>query len=273
MADAHLCSWLGWTGPLVFGHRGGRGLAPENTIAAFDRGLAEGVDGLELDVRLSRDGVPVVIHDADVARTTDAAGPVVARTASELAHLDAGFRFDREGGYPYRGKGVGIPTLREVLARYPSTPLIVEMKANTEDLARATVGDIVAAGAAERVCAGSFGHRSLAEVRRQAPQVATNSSQEEVRWALFRSRIRSPLRAVPYQVHIVPERRQGLTIVTPRFVGDARRAGLGVFVWTVNTRADVERLLAWGVQGIVTDRPDIVAPLVRSRRTSVTLSV
>jgi glycerophosphoryl diester phosphodiesterase len=267
MPDAHTCLWLSSSGPLVFGHRGGRGLAPENTIAAFDRGLAEGVDGLELDVHLSRDGIPVVIHDADVARTTNAAGPVVALTASELAQLDAGFRFAADDGYPWRGRGAGIPRLREVLARYPSTPLIVEMKANSEDLARETVKEIVAAGAARRVCVGSFGLRALSAVRRLAPGIATGSSQEEVRWALVQSWIRRSLRRTRYHVHLVPERRQRLTVVTPRFVRDARAAGLAVFVWTVDTPADVERLLAWGVQGILTDRPDITVPIVRSRRT------
>ncbi|MBE3072355.1 MAG: glycerophosphodiester phosphodiesterase, partial [Acidobacteria bacterium] len=183
MPDVRTCVWLSSPGPLVFGHRGGRGLAPENTIAAFDRGLAEGVDGLELDVHLSRDGVPVVIHDADVARTTDAAGPVVALTASELARLDAGYRFAADAGYPWRGRGAGVPTLGEVLARYPSTPLIVELKANSEDLARAAVQEIVKAGATGRVCVGSFRFRVLSPARRQAPGLATGSSQKEVRWA------------------------------------------------------------------------------------------
>src|SRR3954471_6459218 len=100
---------------MVFAHRGGAALAPENTLASFDNGLALGADGLELDVRLSKDGQVVVHHDADLDRTTDASGPVADRTAPELARVDAGYRFqalDQSGTpFPFRGTGIGIPTL------------------------------------------------------------------------------------------------------------------------------------------------------------------
>ena len=106
--------------PRIYAHRGGCALGPENTIAAFDLGLAAGADGLELDVRLSADGIPVVVHDATLDRTTDASGPVSARTAEELARVDAGCRFtDDAGGFPFRGRGIGVPALVDVLRRYP----------------------------------------------------------------------------------------------------------------------------------------------------------
>ena len=264
MPPAHACSWLSSPRPLVFGHRGARSLAPENTLAAFDRGVAEGVDGLELDLRLSRDGVPVVIHDDDLDRTTGAAGPVSALTAEELARVDAGFRFAPQRDHPWRGRGLGVPTLREVLARYPALPLIVEMKTNSEALAQATVRDIVRAGAAGRVCLGSFGIGAMSATRRAAPHLATSASREEVAWALFRSRIGFPLAHTRYQAYIVPERRDGLTIVSHRFVRNAARAGCVVFVWTVNAPEHIERLLEWGVSGFLTDRPDITVPAVRS---------
>ena len=91
--------------PLVFAHRGGSALAPENTLAAFDRGLALGADGVELDVRLSRDGIPVVHHDATLDRTTDATGPVSGRSADELRRVDAGFAFGPGDDRPFRGQG------------------------------------------------------------------------------------------------------------------------------------------------------------------------
>src|SRR5688500_14533027 len=103
---------------LVYAHRGGAALAPENTIAAFDNGLALGADGLELDVRMARDGVPVVHHDAVLERTTDGRGPVSALTAEELARLDAGHKFaDASGAFPFRGQGIGVPRLEEVVRR------------------------------------------------------------------------------------------------------------------------------------------------------------
>src|SRR5690242_13612077 len=151
--------------PLVFAHRGGSRLAPENTIPAFDRGLELGADGLELDVHLSRDGVLVVHHDATLDRTTNASGPIAALTAAELAQIDAAFHFRADEAYPWRGRGIGVPTLREVLGRYPGVPIIIELKVNTIDMARAIVDEVRAAGAAARVCIGGFGLRVVRAVR------------------------------------------------------------------------------------------------------------
>src|SRR6202521_5569038 len=128
--------------PLVFAHRGGAGLAPENTCAAFDRGLALGADGLELDVRLSRDGVVVVHHDRTLERTTNLRGPLAGFEADELARADAGYRFGHQDARPFRGLGIGIPSLDAVLSRYPETRLIIDMKENAVALARATLDAI-----------------------------------------------------------------------------------------------------------------------------------
>src|SRR5437879_11417257 len=103
------------TRPLVFAHRGGAALAPENTMAAFDRGLALGADGLELDVRLSRDGVVVVHHDRKLDRTTNLRGPLAGFEAHELARADAGYGFGHRDANPFRGLGIGIPRLDSVL--------------------------------------------------------------------------------------------------------------------------------------------------------------
>src|SRR5438045_4024508 len=113
---------LASTRPLVFAHRGGSKLAPENTMAAFDRGLAEGADGLELDVHLSRDGVVVVHHDRLLDRTTTGTGPVCDRMASELASLN-------------------VPALRDVLERHSRTRVIIELKASSIALARSVIED------------------------------------------------------------------------------------------------------------------------------------
>src|SRR5512144_1621777 len=117
--------------PQVFAHRGGCDLGPENTIAAFDIGMSTGADGLELDVHLSADGVVVVHHDKTLDRTTNGSGPIATRTADELARLDAGYRFERGGAYPFRGRGIGVPTLGEVLGRYRGVPTIIEIKVYT----------------------------------------------------------------------------------------------------------------------------------------------
>jgi glycerophosphoryl diester phosphodiesterase len=250
--------------PFVFAHRGGSGLAPENTVAAFDNGLALGAGGLELDVHLSRDGTVVVHHDRTLDRTTNLTGAIGARTADELARADAGYRFRRGDAFPFRGQGLGVPTLAAVLARYRDVPVIGELKENSPELARAVVAAVRAAGAVDRVCLGSFGLRVLREARRLEPALATSASREEVRWALYRSWVRWPVSRVAYGGYQVPEWAGRTRVVSPRFVEMAHRAGLGVQVWTVDGEDEARRLLGWGVDALITDRPDVIVPVARS---------
>ena len=248
--------------PLVFAHRGGSALAPENTVAAFDRGMALGADGLELDIRLSRDGVPVVHHDRLLDRTTNLRGEIGGLTADELARADAGCRFRQGGEWPFRDQGVGVPTLSAILTRYRDARVIIELKLNTPELARAAIDAARSADAVDRVCFGSFGWRALRAVRSLAPAAATSAAREEVRWALYRSWCRWPIPRAPYQGYQVPEVAGRTRVVSPRFVQDAHRAGLAVQVWTVDSSDDAKRLLSWGVDALITDRPDLIVPLV-----------
>ncbi len=229
----------------MFAHRGGAALAPENTVAAFENGLALGADGLELDVRETCDGVVVVHHDATLERTTRLTGAVAAREAAALA--DA-----------------GVPSLADVLHRFTGVRLIIELKVNTPQFARAVVRVIQEAGAADRVCLGSFGLRALRSARSLDAAIATSASREEVRWALYRSWCRVPPRRVPYAGYQVPEVAGRTRVVSRRFIDDAHRAGLGVQVWTVDVEHDARRLVEWGVDALITDRPDVIVPLVRS---------
>jgi glycerophosphoryl diester phosphodiesterase len=250
--------------PQVFAHRGGSGLAPENTLAAFDRAVALGVDGLELDVRLSQDGFVVVHHDRSLARTTNLSGAVEHHTAVELGRADAGFYFGSGNQYPYRGLGVGVPTLESVLARYRDVRIIIELKVNDPELARAVIAVVQAQDAVERVCLGSFGRRVLRMARTLAPQIATSAAREEVRWALHRSWVRWPVSRVGYGGFQIPEFAGSTRVVSPRFVAGARRAGLAVQVWTVDKEADARRLLAWGVNALISDRPDVILAVTRA---------
>ena len=265
--------------PLVYAHRGGAALRPENTLEAFDHGLSLGADGLEFDVRLSRDGVVIVHHDRTVNRTTDGRGALCDRTARELAALDAGHWFCAAPApaargnsphsapaatFPYRARGLRIPTLREVLERYPGVHLIIELKTSDPELARRTIDEVRTAGAIERVRLGSFSWRALHAARTYEPRIATGASREETRWALYRSWVRWPLGRAAYAEFQVPERSGLTTIVTRRFVRHAHAASLPVKVWTVNAAADMRRLLAWGVDAIITDRPDVAVRVLRS---------
>jgi glycerophosphoryl diester phosphodiesterase len=215
---------------------------------------------LELDVHLSSDGVVVVHHDPTLDRTTSGRGAIRLKTAAELAQIDAGYRFmEGPDAHPFRARGLGIPTLREVLARYP-VPLIIELKTPEAALARATIDELRALGAVGRTALGSFYSQALDAARQYQPGIATGAAREETRWSLYKSWVHWPLGHPAFREFQVPERSGRTTIVTPRFVSHAHRAGLPVKVWTVNTRADIERLLSWGVDAIISDRPDIAVP-------------
>ena len=256
--------------PLVFAHRGGSALAPENTFAAFDNGLALGANGLELDLHLSRDGIVVVHHDGTLERTTNLQGPVAGRTAAELARADAGFSFRDGEAFPFRGRGIGVPLLTDVLLEYPDVRIILELKGDRVALARATVEAVRAAGAIDRVCVGAFGSRVLRAARTCDPALATSASASEVRWALYRSWCRLPVSRGRYAGYQVPEWAGRTHVVTPRFIEAAHRAGLGVQVWTVNDPAEARMLLGWGADALITDRPDLIVPLVKSWTTERT---
>lgn len=254
-------------GPLVFAHRGGCALGPENTIAAFDLGLAAGADGLELDVHLSADGVVVVHHDAVLDRCTDATGPIAQRTADELARVDAGVGFiDRSGAATFKGQGIGVPTLRDVLRRYAGVPTIIEMKVDSEEMGRAVVAAIRASDAVEWTCAAGFGCRATRAVRAVLPELATTACHSEVRLALYRSWAGWPIRHPPFGGYQVPERAGIHCIVTPRFIGHAHETALKVQVWTVDEEPDMRRLLDWGVDALISNRPE-VAVRVRDEMT------
>ena len=219
-------------------------------MEAFDKGLSLGADGVELDVRFSRDATVVVHHDETLDRTTSLRGRVDARTSAELARA-------------------GVPSLDDVLARHRDARVIVELKLDEPELARAAVDVVRRAGAVERVCFGSFGARVLRAARTLEPAVATSASYEEVRWALYRSWFRWPRWAAPrvdYGGYQVPESAGGTRVVSQRFVRAAHNAGLQVQVWTVDKVDDGRRLLEWGVDALITDRPDVMVPLCRTLR-------
>jgi glycerophosphoryl diester phosphodiesterase len=243
--------------PQIFAHRGGCALGPENTLAAFDLGLQAGADGLELDVHLSADGVPVVHHDATLDRTTSLSGPLAARSAADLARADAGCHYSRDGRFPFRGQGIGIPSLREVLHRYRDVPIVIEMKLNSAEMGEAVAREVRDADAVDRVCLAGYGARSAAAVRAAIPGVATSATHPEVRLAVYRGLARWPVRRAAYGAYQVPERNGLIRIVSPRFIRDAHEAGVKVQPWTIDDESDMRRLLQWGVDGLITNRPDL----------------
>ena len=238
----------------VIAHRGASGEAPENTLAAFELAVRQRADAFELDVRLTADGVPVVMHDATLDRTTDRAGPVGALPLAEVRRADAGARFtaDRGRTFPCRGTGVRIPTLADVLQSFPAMPVLVEVK--EPGVQEAVRRVLVEEGAVER-CVLASEHEAALTLFREPP-FACGASGPEIA-ALYRAVLfRRPLPVVRYRLLSVPERYRGLPVPTRRFVAAARRLGCPVHVWTVNDAATARLLWGRGVAGMVTNLPE-----------------
>jgi len=228
--------------PLLIAHRGASADAPENTIAAFELALEQGADGLQLDVHLSADGHPVVIHDFTLERTTDGAGPVSALRMRELKRLDAGGWHDR------RFQGQRIQTLQEVLERFRErTRFWLELKGGSvlyPGLEERVVSTIEIYDVADRVLVQSLDPATIVEVRTLNRGIRVGAVVA-----------RAPLDRALLLPGTVDAICPALAACSEGLTGEVRNAGLGCYVWTVNEPAQVDRLVGWGVSGIITDQP------------------
>ena len=240
----------------IIAHRGAPGSAPENTLPAFRLAVELGADALEFDVRLTADGIPVVLHDALLDRTTDRRGPLRAITLEQLHEVDAGARFTADGGrtHPFRGAGIRLPTLQEVLRAFPEMPCMVEVK---EPEAQEAVRQVVIEERAVERCVLASEHHEAVRVFREPP-FATAASGAEI-GALYRAVLfRRVPQSVPYRCLSVPLRHRGLPVPTRGFVAAARRLGCPVHVWTINEPATARILWSRGVAGVVTNYPALI---------------
>jgi len=232
--------------PLI-AHRGASGTYPENTVLAFEQGLSLGADALELDVRLTADGVPVVIHDRDLDRTTDGSGPVGSVTAEQLGQLDA-------------GSGERIPSLDSVLARFPAIPLIIELKET--QVARPVMELLRRHGATGRVLVGSFEPDALRPFRGSGFYSAASRRETAGFW--LGARLGWAPKGRSYHAFTVPVLHGKVTVVDASFTRWANRRSKPVHVWTVDHRTEAQRLRTMGVQGIITNFPERMRELTVS---------
>ena len=231
-------------------------------MVAFQGAVQLGCRYLETDLRTTRDGVMVTIHDETVDRISDGSAPVHALTLAELKRLDAGYRFSPDGGqtFPFRGKGVTVPTLAEVAQAFPDICLNLDIKQRQPPMIEALVTFIEEQGAHDRVLVGSFHDRILKEFRRRTGgRVATSAAASEARlfWLASRLRLTRFLR-LAYDALQVPPRHGPLSVVDRRFVQAAHRLGIQVHVWTVDESEEMRRLLSLGVDGLMSDSPDLL---------------
>jgi glycerophosphoryl diester phosphodiesterase len=247
--------------PWVIAHRGGALLWPENTLHAFLGAAALGADVLEADVHATADGTLVLLHDFTVDRTTDGTGAIASLTAAEARRLDAGYRWSPDGGetHPLRGAGLTLPTVDELLTTFPAVRLNLELKPDDTAAAERLCAAVRAHGAADRVLLASFHHGVVRAFRRACPEVATTASTRETQVLFAVARLRlARAYTPPAQAVQAPERRGRVHVLTPGFVRAAQRRGMHVHAWTVNDSTAMRRLLDAGVDGIITDRPDLL---------------
>ena len=239
--------FLDWPGPIAFAHRGGNRAAPENTLAAFEHAVSIGYRYLETDVHLTLDGVLVAFHDEDLTRTCGIARNIGEMTSAEVAEARV------DGTHP-------IPVMEELFERFPDTRFNIDAKspASVEPLAAL----VQRVEALDRVCLASFDHRSLTRLRSiLGPKLLTNLSPREI----ARLRIVGRLRTHPPRAAQVPVASGRLTILNRRFLVSAESAGIAVHVWTINDRAEMDRLLDLGVDGIMTDDTELLRDVLTDR--------
>ena len=248
--------------PIAMAHRGSMLLWPENTMTAFQEAVDLGYRYLETDLQISRDGVLVTFHDDTIDRTTDGTGLVSDHSLAELQELDAGYRFEIDGDSPYRSRGIRIPTLEELATTYPDQVFSLDLKSDgTEE---ALVETIRRLDLWDRVIVGSFSDARLRRFRALADRpVAMSAGPRETLRFVTAARLRLPFRPKcdSFQVPV----RQFITIVSARTVEAARGVDVPLIVWTINDQAEMQELLDLGVDGIITDRPDLLRTLLDQR--------
>jgi glycerophosphoryl diester phosphodiesterase len=205
--------------PLVMAHQGGEELWPSNTMYAFERAAALGVDMLEMDLHVTADGALVLIHDETVDRTTDGTGVVEQMTLAEVKALDAGHYWTADGGqtFPFRGQGITIATLEEVFQAFPDTPMNIEIKrVDFVPIAEPFCQMIRQNGKQDQILVASFHEDLMGEFRAACPEVATSTTQNEVINFFVRHFVGLAASYSPVaQAVQVPEYRSGIHILTP----------------------------------------------------------
>ena len=237
----------------IIAHRGASADAPENSLEAFRLAREQGCDAFECDVRVTRDGIPVLMHDPVLDRTTDRTGPVAALTLAELRTVDAGAAYlAQDGSHPWVGKGVRVPTLREVLRAFPEVPILIEIKAREAQDAVAKL--LLEERATERCVVASFKPGAMGAFRRPPFLTAANRRDALALYWRVRLGLRSPVPrclcyAMPYRW------KNRIEIPLPCFIAEARRHGRPVHVWTVNDAELAKLLWRRGVCGMITNKP------------------
>lgn len=251
--------------PIVLAHRGGAHLAPEHTMLAFEKAVSLGVDGFEIDIRLTKDEEILVFHDESVDRTTDGTGLVSTLTVEEIQALNHGYNFqDLDGNYLYKDQKVDAVTLRELLVKYPDLLISIDIKDAPDTYEGSLMPSklwrlIEELGAQDRVIVASFFGEQVDRFNLYAQnQVALGAGESDVRLAFtsFTSQF-GHLYNPKVDVFQIPVKSGVISLDSPKFIQFLDKLNIPVHYWTINDLVSMNRLIRSGAKGIITDRPDI----------------
>lgn len=249
---------------LVIAHQGGDGVWPGDTMYAFEKAVEIGVDVLEMDAHITKNGQIVLMHDETVDDTTDGTGLIEEMTLDELRKLDAAYDWTLDDGatFPYRGRGIQVPTLDEVFEKFPQMRFVIEIKLTRDPIEEPLCDLIREYGMQDKVVVASFHDDVMKSFRSACPEVATSASRTEVRnyvllgkaflWGFYLPDFQT------IQPPWDPEESLGIQIMTGRFIRESHAKGIRVEPWTVNDPELMKLYIEWGVDGIITDRPDLM---------------
>jgi len=255
---------------LNIAHGGGLLIRPAHTLLAYDQALEDGADMLELDIHETSDGVIVVMHDETVDRTTSCTGLIKEMTFAELRECDAGYNFTKDDGktYPYRGMGLVVPSLEEVLDKYPDTAVNIEIKQREPSIVGKLVDLVRRYEFEDKMVGASFSDEVLAELRAAAPEIATSLGQDESLdyWLKSNAEI-DPDYVPPGEFLQLPvEYELGgntVQVLHPGFVPRVEELDMYLHIWTVNDEDEMRWLIeVQGVHGIMTDDPPLLTRVI-----------
>ena len=250
--------------PFVIAHQGGDGLWPGNTLYAFENAVNLGVDVLEMDAHITKDDHIVLMHDEEVDRTTDGTGVIEEMTLAELQQLDAAYRWSNDGGktFPYRGQDIRVPTLEELFQKFSEMRYVIEIKLTQNPIAKPLCELIRQHKMEDKVMIASFHDEAMQNFRKTCPEIATSASRTEVQnFVILGKAFLSGFIAPQYQSiqpPYDPKESMNIPIMTERFIREAHAKNIKVEPWTVNDPELMKQYIQWGVDGIITDRPDLM---------------
>jgi glycerophosphoryl diester phosphodiesterase len=254
---------------MVIAHQGGDGIFPGDTMYAFEKAVELGVDVLEMDAHITQDGEIVLMHDEEVDRTTDGTGLIEDLTLAELKQLDAAYQWSNDDGatFPFRGQGIQVPTLRELFEKFPDMRYVIEIKLTKDPIHQPLCDLIRKHDMQDNVVIASFHDDSMAMFRATCPEVATSASRGEVtKFVILGKVFLSGWVSPQYQTLQVPWERsesKGIQVMTERFIRESHAKGLHVEPWTVDDPELMKQYIQWGVDGIMTDRPDLMMDVLK----------